>query len=328
MANQDNKIIDENVKLDTDKDVLDIKKILPKRKSYKVLVLSSFLQQLKEDKLYFICFVITIFAFVVFSTNKVKEAEGAFTNNDNNTTKEVNVKLDDKLDVTSYVGYYVKSYKLNKSFKYGNSCEVSSYDLVYEIKKDNSINRYIVNECLGTVLITSDTLGYVKGENTRNIGTKSHIYVFKDSKLTELDGLTYTKSNKYKMSSDVKDINNTALRFIEDKFIVHNSNELYLVNGKIIETEIITNNLLAKSIFRSGNTNNYKYISYNDGETEVCYEPYLVAAVDFEDKEAYTIYELEFDEENLTFKDPVVNFVRKRSDTCDTLNDDLTRLSS
>ena len=36
MANLDNKNIDENVKLDTDKDVLDIKKILPKRKSYKV----------------------------------------------------------------------------------------------------------------------------------------------------------------------------------------------------------------------------------------------------------------------------------------------------
>ena len=328
MANLDNKNIDENVKLDTDKDVLDIKKILPKRKSYKVLVLSSFLQQLKEDRLYFICFVITIFAFVVFSTNKVKEAEGAFSKNNNSATKEVNVQLDDKLDVTGYVGYYVKSYKLNKSFKYGTSCDVSSYDLVYEIKKDNSINRYIVNECFGTVLIASDTLGYVKGENTRNIGTKSHIYVFKDSKLTELDGLTYTKSSKYKISSDVQNIDNTSLRFIEDKFIVHNSNELYLVNGKVIETEIVTNNLLAKTIFREGKTNNYKYISYNDGETEVCYEPYLVAAVGFEDKEAYKIYELEFDEENLIFKDPVVKFVRKRSDTCDTLNDDLTRLSS
>lgn len=157
MTIKDNKNIDDNVKLETDKDVLDITKILPKRKSYKVLVVSSLIQKLKEDKLYFICFVITIFAFVVFSANKVKEAEGVVNKHSNNKTQVVNKTLDDKLDVTKYVGYYVKNYKLNKPLNY-SSCEVTNYDYVYEIKKDNSINRYIVNECFGTVLITSDTL--------------------------------------------------------------------------------------------------------------------------------------------------------------------------
>ena len=66
MADQKNKKVDENVKLDKNNDVLDIKKDLPKRKSYKVLILSSFIQKLKEDKLYLICFIITVLFLVSF----------------------------------------------------------------------------------------------------------------------------------------------------------------------------------------------------------------------------------------------------------------------
>ena len=107
--------------------------------------------------------------------------------------------LGDKLDVTNYVGYYVKSYKLNKKIKYDNTCEFTNYDLVYEIKKDNTINRYMVNECVGTVLIYSDKLGYVKNEKTRNIGTKSYIYVFNNNKLTQpaTKALTTVKSESH-----------------------------------------------------------------------------------------------------------------------------------
>ncbi len=328
MTIKDDKKIDENVKIDTNNDVLDIKKILPKRKSYKLLVISAFLQKLKEDKLYLICCIITIVSFFTFSLNKVKEAEGAFKNNVVINNGTVNETLEDKLDVSKYVGIYTKSYKLKNNIKYDSSCEISSYDLVYEIKSDNTINRYIVNECFGTVLINSDTLGYVKGENTRNIGTKSLIYVFKDDKLTELDGLTYTKNNKYELSTEVKDINSSNLIFINSKFILHNPNELYLVNGKDIETNIVTSKILAKSIFRVGNSFNFKYIVYSEGETEVCYEPYHIAEVGFEDKESYKIYSLEFDQENLSFKESALLKTRKRSDGCSQLNDDLAGFGS
>ena len=60
MAIKNDQKVDENVKFDTNKDVLDIKKELPKRKSYKVLVLSSFIQKLKEDKLYFVCLAFSL----------------------------------------------------------------------------------------------------------------------------------------------------------------------------------------------------------------------------------------------------------------------------
>lgn len=326
MTSQDNKNIDENVKLDTNNDVLDIKKILPKRKSYKVLVLSSFFNELRKDKLYLLCLIITLITIFCFSLNKVKDADGVFTN-DKNATKEVNETLDDKLDVTNYVGYYVKSYKLNKKIRY-NTCEFTNYDLVYEIKKDNTISRYMVNDCVGTLLIYSDSLGYVKNGKTRNIGTKSYIYVFNNDKLTQSDGLSYTKNNKYVLDDEIKDINDTGISFIKDKFTLLGNKELYLVNGNVVETEIIVKSLLAKSIYRVVGTNDYKYIVYNDGETEICYDRFLVLEDGFEDKESYKIYEVKFDEDNLSFGEPKLIESRKRSDNCEVLDDDITRLSN
>ncbi len=320
MAIKNDQKIDENVKLDASKDVLDIKKVLPKRKSYKVLILSSFLQKLKEDKLYFICFVITILAFVIFSTNKVQKADGVFVDNKDKVVDKVTNKLDeDKLDVSKYVGYYVKSFKLDSSIKYGE-CLISEYDYVYVINKDNGIAKYMHSNCTGAVLIHKDVLGYVNSENTRNIGSKRHIYMFKDSKLTELDGFTYVKRSDYKLNEEIK-IDNVNVSFYNDKFILEGLKELYLVNGKSVETKIEFHSLLSKGVFKT--SSGYEYFVYNIDETLNCYVPSMIAAVDFEDKDAYIVYSVTFDSENLSFSEPVIKNVRKRSDGCDVLNDDL-----
>lgn len=332
MKETKNKKVDENVKLDKANDVLDIKKELPKRKSYKVLVLSSFIQQLKEDKLYLICFIITVFAFSVFSSTKVKEAEGAFTKKEDKvvdkgtTSNKSDTNKEDKFDVTSYVGTYVVSYTLDSKITYGDSCEVSGYDFVYEIKKDNSISRYIVNECFGTVLLSSDVLEYKTIENTRNIGSKQAIYVFNSNKLIEINGLTYTKDTKYKLSSEVTNLVNSNLTFYKDKFIVLNSNDMYLINGNKIEYELKPNTLLDMSIYKTSDTT-YRYFVYNDLEELVCYEPIHISEIGFEDKEIYYVYSIDFDLEKLTFKESVLEKTRKRSDGCQMLEDDITRYS-
>lgn len=320
MAIKNDQKIDENVKLDTSKDVLDINKILPKRKSYRVLILSSFLQKLREDKLYFICFVITIFAFVVFSTNKVQESDGALVDSKDKVVNNVTNKLnEDKFDVSKYVGYYVKNFKLDSPIKYGE-CLISEYDYVYVINKDNSIVKYMHSKCTGKVLIHKDILMYVNSENTRNIGSKRHVYMFKDDKITELDGFTYVKSSEYKLNEEIK-IDNVNVIFYNDKFILEGLKELYLVNGKSVETKIEFYSLLSKGVFKT--SSGYEYFVYNIDETLNCYVPSMIAAVDFEDKDAYTIYSVTFDLENLSFSEPVVKNVRKRSDGCDVLNDDL-----
>lgn len=332
MADQKNKNVDENVKLDREKDILDIKKELPKKKSYKVLVLSSFIQNLKEDRLYLVCFIITVFAFSVFSSNKVKESEGAFTKKEDkvveksNTNTKTETKKEEKFDVTSYVGTYVLTYKLDKTITYNDSCEVTSYDYVYEIKKDNSINRYIVNSCFGNVLISSDTLGYINSGNTRNIGSKKAIYMFKDNKLIEIDGLTYVKDNKYKIGNEVTRLVDSKLNLFKDKFIVLNSNQLYLVNGNKVEYELVPNTLLNKSIYKTSDTT-YRYFVYNTDEVNVCYEDIQIAEDGFEDKDIYYIYSIDFDTNNLTFKESVLEKTRKRSDGCQQLDDDITRYS-
>lgn len=328
MADQNNKKDIENVKLDK-QEVLDIKKELPKRKNYRVLVLSSFINQLKEDKLYLICFIITIIFFGIFSFDKVRDGSGIFSSNDAiESTKKENNLLEEKLDMTKYVGIYVKNYRLNKTIKINDKCEFKTYDYIYQVNKNNKINKYMYNECLGTVLIYSDTLGYVKSENSKNIGSKSFIYVFKDNKLTELDGLTYTKNISYKIDDDILDLKDTKLIFHGDKFILDNVKELYLINGKEIETEIVTDSLLSKSVFRIKDSSNFKYIDYMEGETQTCYVKSTTQEVGFEDKNTYTIYSVKFNEDTLSFSDPFIEVVRKRSDTCDTLNDDLSSLGS
>ena len=333
MKETKNKKVDENVKLDKDNDVLDIKKELPKRKSYKVLILSSFIQKLKEDKLYLICFIITVFAFSVFSSTKVKEAEGAFNKKEDKvvdkgtTSNKVDTNKDDKFDVTSYVGTYVVSYSLDSKIMYGDSCEVSGYDFVYVIRKDNSISRYIVNECFGTVLLSSDILEYKITGNTRNIGSKRAIYVFNDNRLVEIDGLSYLKNDKYKLDSEITNLVNSNLTFYKDKFLVVNSNDLYLINGNKIEYELKPNTLLTKSIYKTSDTT-YRYFVYNMQEEFVCYEPINIAEESFVDQDIYSIYSIDFDLDKLTFKESVLEKSRKRSDGCSTLNDDITRYSS
>lgn len=328
MTDQKDKKVDENVKLDTANDVIDIKKLIPIRKSYKVLLLSSFLKELKENKLFLICFIITILSISIFSSNKVKEADGAFTSSDKVIEKDKIVtdkKTSDKLDVSKYVGYYVKNFKLDKDIKYGE-CVISEYDYVYEIKKDNTIAKYFYSKCSGSVLVHKDTLEYIKGENTRNIGSKSFIYVFNDNKMSEIDGLTYIKSDNYKMDNNINSVEGVNIKFYKDKFILEGLKELYLVNGRKIETNIEVSSLLTKSVFNKGNT--YSYVIYNEGESQSCYVPSLIAEVGFEDKDAYSIYSLDFDEETLEFDKERLVVTRKRSDNCDTLNDDLTRLVS
>ena len=328
MVKRKNKIVDENVK-SSDVKVDNLDKItLPKRKSYKVLIVSAFLQKLRDNKLYLFSFVVTVIAFCLFSLDKVKDGDGLFGKEDiKQSEKEVNDLLEDKLKLNKQVGIYVKSFKLNKEVKYDTKCSFKSYDLVYEVLSDNKINKYIQNECLGTVLIYSDTLGYVKSENTKNIGTKGFIYVFKDSSMTELDGFTYKKNNNYKLNDDIKDLSSTKLVFHGDKYILETNNELYLINGESLESHISADSLLDKSMYRIGDTSNYRYIVYNEGETQTCYVKSSIEVEDFEDKNIYTIYVVKFDSENLTFTDPFIENVRNRSDSCDTLNEDLDNIS-
>ena len=60
MVKRKNKIMDENVK-SSDVKVDNLDKItLPKRKSYKVLIVSAFLQKLRDNKLYLFSFVVTV----------------------------------------------------------------------------------------------------------------------------------------------------------------------------------------------------------------------------------------------------------------------------
>lgn len=332
MAKKKNKIVEENVKSESIKNTDDIKDMMPKKKAYKVLLVSSFLKQLKEDKLYFMCFLITLIAFFAFSANKVNNGDGIFPSAPNVTDKssnkeEVNNLLDDKLNIKKYVGTYVKTYKLKKSIKYSDSCSIKEYDFVYMIDKDSSITKYFYTECLGSLLISKDTLSYVKTENTKNIGTKTDIFVFKDSKLTHMGGYTYKLNNDYVLDTENKNNDEFSLILYDGKFILHTLNNLYLISGKEVESQIINKNtLLDRSMFRVKDTSEFKYVVYEEDESQTCYIDSLINGPGFEDKNNYYIYSVKFDEETLSFSEPFIETARKRSDSCKTLEEDLAAL--
>ena len=115
MANQEK---DKSVKSAEEVKVVDIKvESKSKKKEYRSFILNAFAKKLREDKLYAVSFIITLIALGTFSLMKVREADGVFTKSDDGvetiTSKEENDKIDEVLDVSEYVGCYVKSVKLN-----------------------------------------------------------------------------------------------------------------------------------------------------------------------------------------------------------------------
>ena len=328
MANQEK---DKSVKSAEETKIVDIKaESKSKKKEYRSFIFNVFAKKLREDKLYAICFIITLIALGTFSLMKVRQADGVFTKSDDGvetiTSKEENDKLDEALDVSEYVGFYVKNFKLNKKVSYGSECSFNSYEFIYEVKEDNTINKYISSDCMGTLLVSSDTLSYVKTQNTKNIGTKYDVFVFDSTKLTEVNGYTYKMNKKYKLETSDDTVSN--LVFYDDKFVIMNLNSLYLINGKEVENEVVNSSLLAKSIYRSSkNKNTYRYIVYEKDMTDTCYDNAVISSPNFEDSKLYSVYSITFDLDEMTFGEPKLEYTRNKSAGCDSLNKDLTALS-
>jgi hypothetical protein len=143
-----------------------------------------------------------------------------------------------------------------------------------------------------------------------------------------MNGYTYKLNNEYNIKEENNDNDDFGLIVYDSKMILYTSNELYLINGKEIEAEVLNKGtLLSPSLFRVKDTSDFKYIVYEKDETQTCYIDSLVNADGFEDKNNYSIYSIKFDEDSLSFSEPVVEVVRKRSDKCDTLEADLKELN-
>lgn len=309
-----------------------------KKKNPYYLFLSFFTQRLKEDKLYLMSFIITIIFVALFSIQKVHKADGIYNKKDDtkvvdkNVTPTVDKNLStEDLDVSSYVGIYSKEYTLDKSVSINGSCDVDSYKIVYHIKKNKSIGKYFVNECIGTIEMWNSELSYVNTGGARYISANKVNYLFSVNSMKELDGDTYYIDGDIKSIKVKQKVKDIGVVFDSNKVIINTKDNLMLLNGSLVSFDLsskYTNNGgdLAQRVFKSSNKNQYNFIVFENGEKNNCYNTSELVGANFIDTVMYKIYTIKYNDEDGKFNKETEIISRNKSAGCDVYDEDLKLL--
>ncbi len=310
-----------------------------KKKTY--LLFRAIIKRFKEDKLYFMSFVITVLFIAVFSLYKVYDAEGLYThkkNNDEVTDTNVtpsvspSVDVNETLDVTDYVGIYSREIILDNPVELSDTCTITSYSIVYQIKKDKSISKYFMNDCLGNYLMWKDELSYVSTGGARYISANNVNYLFSASNMKEVDGDAYKLNQDISSIKESKKYKNVDLVFDNNYLILMSYDNLYLINENKIDFELnneYKNNggSLKQRVYSSNEQGFYKFIVFSNDEKMNCYNNEIMDSVDFVDGNLYTIYTIKYDFTEHKFGDALKKVTRNKSDGCDNYDDDLSFLT-
>lgn len=333
VADRDTNIDDINVTIN------EVKK--DKKNNVSYLFLSRFLKRLKEDKLYFISFIITLLFIFMFSIGKVRQAEGIYSNvkneiEENNVTPSVDATLNEKdtieeIDVTNYVGIYSKVVMMNSPVVLNDTCSITNYKLVYQIKKDKSITKYLVSDCVGTIKIWNDTLAYVTNSGARYISANNINYLFSGSALKEVDGETYKIDEDITSIKEKNKFFEGNVYFYNNDIVFRTNNNLFLVRNSDIVYDLSKNypnngGDLKQRIYESASDNQFNFIVFNNNEGKNCYTEDEVNDGEFIDGENYKILKIKYNFSTKTFDEAEEIVTRKKSDFCSLYKEDLELL--
>ena len=302
------------------------------RENRTYLFFKAFFNNLKSNKLYFLSFVITIFTIVFFSVTKVQEAEGLYSETKKNpntpATPVVNqnktdekVPVNEEVDMSDYIGIYSREVTLSNPLTIGETCEISSYKFVYQIKKDKSITKYLVNDCLGTIKMWSDKAAYVSSGGAKYISANKINYLFSPTNMKEVDGETYPSDSTI---TTIKENKNKDLDvyFYGDNIVVNDKNNLLLIKGNTVSynlNEMYPSNggELKQRVYKAGATNQFNFIVFNNNEEVSCYTD------GSDDTLVYTIYSIKYNTSTNSFGEAKKILSRNKSDKCDNYEDDI-----
>ncbi len=313
------------------------------------LFIRAFMTKIREDKVYFFSFIITIAFLGIFSFNKLKETEGYYdkkensatsekgvtptvdTNLNNNTSEnEENKEKEEELDISTYVGIYSRDITMSSPVVLSDTCSISSYKLVYQIKKDKSITKYLINDCLGTIKIWDDDLVYVESSGAKYISANGINYLFSATNMREVDGETYKKDDSIESLKVNQKLKNVDISFDNDNILLMTNSDLILLKGNVIVYQLSENyenngGNLDKLVYKdSGMT--YRFIVFNNKEDKVCYTEEEIAATDFADGDLYKIYSIKYNSEKENFDSAEELVSRVKSAGCDVYEEDLKLL--
>ncbi len=301
------------------------------KKEKRINYFNVFINGLKSNKLYLLSFVITLLFFVISSVSRVKDSEGIFhfnTNNDSNElnndsgTQSVSATVSDELDVTDYVGIYSREVTFSNSFKL-NTCTIDSYKILYQIKKDKSIFKYFYNDCIGTILIWNDELGYASSSGARYINSHDTNYLFGTESVKEVDGYAYKLDNSFTSLKENQKVNDLDISFYDSNIVLSLKDDLFVINGNSVSfhlNEAFENKggNLDKRVYPKDNE--YQFIVFYNNEKKNCYDDVLT------DELNYEIYSLKYNSDDKKFNDYVKLVSRNKIDGCSLYKDDLKSL--
>lgn len=301
-------------------------KIEKKKKNNNLMI--RFFENLREDKIYSIALIITIVFFSTMYLSKVKEADGIIKKQNSNQTQnttEIQEIEKEELDISDYVGIYSREVKLEEKLTINNTCQIDSYKYVYQIKKDNTINKYYYNTCVGSLLISSEKLDYFYDGNSKYIATDTTNYAFGTNQLVENSKTKYTIDEELFSIKELKKLSDVELYF-------YGNNIVYLTNNNLIstlETKITfnankeyksTSGNIEKRFSSSKSKYTFNFITFNTEDGKACYED-----SDLEEN-AYTIYSIRFDVNSNNFLEAKEIVARSKSDGCEYYETDLAKL--
>ncbi len=307
-----------------------------KKKITSYLFFTLFFKKLKEDKLYFLSFVITLVAILFFSITKVREAEGIYTNKDNNVVENNNPSTDTSLnegkdvvvDILSYVGFYSKEVLLSSPLVLSDTCTVTSYDYVYQVKKDKTITKYLINDCIGTIKMWSSPMNYVTNSGAKYINANNINYLFSVNGLKEVDGDTYKLNDDISSLKVNNKLKTVTISFIDDNILIETLDNLFLVNSGEILFDLdqykSIGGSLDKKVYKSSTKGQYNFIMFLNNEKVNCYTD--LTSSTFVDGINYRIFSVKYNEDAKDFDEVKEVISRDKSAGCEVYNDDLELL--
>lgn len=296
----------------------------------------SFLKRCLSDKLYIICFTITILFFLIIASNKIQRNNTTSVNAPKDAAVKEIAPINNgeeiiELDISDYVGVYSRTITMNKPIYINAFCTIESYKYIYQIKSDKTINKYYYNSCIGSILIKSDKLNYVTYSGSRYIGTEEMNFAFEPNILKEVDGYIYKIDEDIVVIKEDKRLDDVNLDFYADNIVITTKNNLYLVQEKDLKYELNDEYLntfypIDKTVYKSNIKYQYNFITYKEESNDYCYT-FTEENENTKNDIVYYIYSVRYDVNTNKFMDIKEVIARTKEESCSNYNKDLNLLN-
>ncbi len=319
---------------------------LKKNLSEKDIFVVKFWRKLKEDKLFLLSFIITVAFTTIFLIVKFSEddssAEKDKMNNvyveteDGLSKDEASNNTDSSISLKGYVGTYSREVNLYEPLELTDSCKIESYKIIYNVTKDDRIEKYFYSSCVGTIKLWEDGVTYKEDGGVRYITSNNTYFKFLNDSIKEIredeilkydvdysinkleeDLLLDKDINLYFYGENVVFLKKDNLLLLSGKKVLFNANDEYYNNGGSLDVRF----------YKSKSKYTFRFIVFDNKENVSCYDQ-TEETETFTDGELYTIYKVSYDVETGNFGRVDKEVTRTKLNSCQYYEEDMKTLKN